>query len=181
MLAVLIIVLVYIVMAAQFESFTYPGIIMSSIMFAFSGIVLILLITGTNLNIMSMIGAIMLIGIVVKNGIVLIDYITLNRERGMSVRRSVIDGGKSRLRPVLMTSLTTILGMVPMAIGSGEGAEMWRPMGIAVIGGLTFSTILTLLFVPTMYTIFAYNGMRRTRKKLHKAHANRATRSQENV
>ncbi|MDY6413078.1 MAG: efflux RND transporter permease subunit, partial [Bacteroidales bacterium] len=111
MLAVLIIVLVYIVMAAQFESFTYPGIIMSSIMFAFSGIVLILLITGTNLNIMSMIGAIMLIGIVVKNGIVLIDYITLNRERGMSVRRSVIDGGKSRLRPVLMTSLTTILGM----------------------------------------------------------------------
>ena len=181
MLAVLIIVLVYIVMAAQFESFTYPGIIMSSIMFAFSGIVLILLITGTNLNIMSMIGAIMLIGIVVKNGIVLIDYITINRERGMSVRRSVIDGGKSRLRPVLMTSLTTILGMVPMAIGSGEGAEMWRPMGIAVIGGLTFSTILTLLFVPTMYTIFAYNGMRRTRKKLHKAHANRATRSQENV
>lgn len=180
-LAVLIIVLVYIVMAAQFESFTYPGIIMSSIMFAFSGIVLILLITGTNLNIMSMIGAIMLIGIVVKNGIVLIDYITLNRERGMSVRRSVIDGGKSRLRPVLMTSLTTILGMVPMAIGSGEGAEMWRPMGIAVIGGLTFSTILTLLFVPTMYTIFAYNGMRRTRKKLHKAHANRATNNPENV
>jgi len=170
-LAILIILLVYIVMAAQFESFTYPGIIMSSIMFAFSGIVLILLLTGTNLNIMSMIGSIMLIGIVVKNGIVLIDYITLNRERGMSVRRSVIDGGKSRLRPVLMTSLTTILGMVPMAIGSGEGAEMWRPMGIAVIGGLTFSTILTLLFVPTMYTIFAYNGMKRTRKKLRKAHA----------
>ncbi len=167
-LAVLIIILVYIVMAAQFESFTYPGIIMSSIMFAFSGIVLILLLTGTNLNVMSMIGAIMLIGIVVKNGIVLIDYITLNRERGMSVRRSVIDGGKSRLRPVLMTSLTTILGMVPMAIGTGEGAEMWRPMGIAVIGGLTFSTVLTLLFVPTMYTIFAYNGIKRNRKKMHK-------------
>ena len=171
MLAILIIILVYIVMASQFESFTYPGIIMSSIMFAFSGIVLILLLTGTNLNVMSMIGAIMLIGIVVKNGIVLIDYITLNRERGMSVRRSVIDGGKSRLRPVLMTSLTTILGMVPMAIGSGEGAEMWRPMGIAVIGGLTFSTILTLLFVPTMYTIFAYNGIKRNRNKMRKAHA----------
>ena len=167
MLAVLIIVLVYIVMASQFESFTYPGIIMTSIMFAFSGILLILWLTGTNLNIMSMIGGIMLIGIVVKNGIVLIDYISLNRERGMSVRRSVIDGGHSRLRPVLMTSLTTILGMVPMAIGSGEGAEMWRPMGVAVIGGLTFSTILTLLFVPTMYTIFAYNGIKRTRKKLH--------------
>jgi HAE1 family hydrophobic/amphiphilic exporter-1 len=174
MLAILIIILVYIVMASQFESFTYPGIIMSSIMFAFSGIVIILLLTGTNLNVMSMIGAIMLIGIVVKNGIVLIDYITLNRERGMSVRRSVIDGGKSRLRPVLMTSLTTILGMVPMAIGSGEGAEMWRPMGVAVIGGLTFSTILTLLFVPTMYTIFAYNGIKRNRKKMLKAHAKKA-------
>ena len=179
LLAVLIIILVYIVMAAQFESFTYPGIIMSSIMFAFSGIVLILLLTGTNLNIMSMIGAIMLIGIVVKNGIVLIDYITLNRERGMSVRRSVIDGGKSRLRPVLMTSLTTILGMVPMAVGSGEGAEMWRPMGIAVIGGLTFSTILPPLFVPTMYTIFAYNGMKRTRKKLRKAHEKKAAKNNE--
>lgn len=169
MLAVLIIILVYIVMASQFESFTYPGIIMTSIMFAFSGIVLILWITRTNLNVMSMIGAIMLIGIVVKNGIVLIDYITLNRERGMSIRRSVLDAGHSRMRPVLMTSLTTILGMVPMAIGSGEGAEMWRPMGIAVIGGLTFSTVLTLLFVPTMYTIFAFNGIRRKRKQLHAA------------
>ena len=167
MLAVLIIILVYIVMASQFESFTYPGIIMTSIMFAFSGIVLILLVTGTNLNVMSLIGAIMLIGIVVKNGIVLIDYITLNRERGMSVRRAVLDAGHSRMRPVLMTSLTTILGMVPMAIGSGEGAEMWRPMGIAVIGGLTFSTALTLIFVPTMYTVFAFNGIRRKRRKLH--------------
>ena len=178
MLALLIIILVYIVMAAQFESFTYPGIIMTSIMFAFTGIVLILWITGTNLNIMSMIGAIMLIGIVVKNGIVLIDYITLNRERGLSVRKSVLDAGHSRMRPVLMTSLTTILGMVPMAIGSGEGSEMWRPMGVAVIGGLTFSTILTLLFVPTMYTIFAYNGMRRNRKKIHKANAARRAKRQ---
>ena len=169
MLAVLIIILVYIVMASQFESFTYPGIIMTSIMFAFSGVVLILWITGTNLNVMSMIGGIMLIGIVVKNGIVLIDYITLNRERGMSITKSVLHAGKSRMRPVLMTSLTTILGMVPMAVGTGEGAEMWRPMGVAVIGGLTFSTILTLLFVPTLYTIFAFNGVRRQRRKLHKA------------
>lgn len=166
-LAILIILLVYIVMAAQFESFTYPAIIMTSIMFAFSGIVIILLLTRTNLNVMSMIGAIMLIGIVVKNGIVLIDYINLNRERGMSIRRAVINGGHSRLRPVLMTSLTTILGMVPMAIGTGVGSEMWRPMGTAVIGGLTMSTVMTLLFVPTMYTIFALTGIRRTRKKLH--------------
>ena len=150
MLAVLIIILVYIVMASQFESFTYPGIIMTSIMFAFSGVVLILC-------------------IVVKNGIVLSDYITLNRERGMSITKSVLHAGKSRMRPVLMTSLTTILGMVPMAVGTGEGAEMWRPMGVAVIGGLTFSTILTLLFVPTLYTIFAFNGVRRQRRKLQKA------------
>lgn len=169
MLAVLIIILVYIVMASQFESFTYPAIIMTSIMFAFSGVVLILTLTGTNLNVMSMIGGIMLIGIVVKNGIVLIDYITLNRERGLSITKSVLNAGRSRMRPVLMTSLTTILGMVPMAVGTGEGAEMWRPMGTAVIGGLTFSTILTLLFVPTLYTIFAFNGVRRQRRKLHKA------------
>lgn len=168
MLGVLIIILVYIVMAAQFESFTYPGIIMTSLLFAFSGVFLILWITGHTLNMMSMIGAIMLIGIVVKNGIVLIDYITLNRERGMSIRRAVIDGGRSRLRPVIMTTLTTILGMVPMAVGTGEGAEMWRPMGVAVIGGLTFSTILTLLFVPVLYCVFAGNGVKNQRKKYHK-------------
>jgi HAE1 family hydrophobic/amphiphilic exporter-1 len=170
MLGVLIILLVYIVMAAQFESLTYPGIIMTSLLFAFSGVFLILWITGHTLNVMSMIGAIMLIGIVVKNGIVLIDYITLNRERGMSIRSAVIDGGRSRLRPVVMTTLTTILGMVPMACGTGEGAEMWRPMGTAVIGGLTFSTILTLLFVPVLYCVFAHNGVKRTRKKMRKAH-----------
>ena len=170
MLGILIIMLVYMVMAAQFESFSYPGIIMTSILFAFSGIALILFLTHTSLNVMSMIGAIMLIGIVVKNGIVLIDYINLNRERGMSIRRSVINGGESRLRPVLMTSLTTILGMVPMAIGTGVGSELWSPMGIAIIGGLTMSTFMTLLFVPTMYTIFAYNGVKRQRKKLVKRH-----------
>ena len=167
-LAVLIVVLVYIVMAAQFESYTYPGIIMTSLMFAFSGVFIILYLTGHTLNVMSMIGAIMLIGIVVKNGIVLIDYIQLNRERGLTIRRAVIDGGKSRLRPVVMTTLTTILGMVPMAVGTGQGAEMWRPMGVAVIGGLTFSTILTLLFVPVMYCVFAGVGARRARRNFHK-------------
>ena len=174
MLGILIIILVYIVMAAQFESLTYPGIIMTSLLFAFSGVFLILWITGHTLNIMSMIGAIMLIGIVVKNGIVLIDYITLNRERGMSIRRAVIDGGRSRLRPVVMTTLTTILGMVPMAVGTGQGAEMWRPMGTAVIGGLTFSTILTLLFVPVLYCVFAGNGVKRNRRKHSKLLAAKA-------
>ena len=168
-LAVLIIILVYIVMAAQFESYTYPAIIMTSLLFAFSGVFLILWLTGHTLNVMSMIGAIMLIGIVVKNGIVLIDYISLNRERGMSITRAVINGGESRLRPVVMTSLTTILGMVPMAVGSGQGAEMWRPMGMAVIGGLTFSTILTLLFVPMLYCVFASRGVKNTRRKHRQA------------
>ncbi len=167
-LAVLIIILVYIVMAAQFESYTYPCIIMTSLLFAFSGVFIILWLTGHTLNVMSMIGAIMLIGIVVKNGIVLIDYISLNRERGMSIRRAVINGGESRLRPVVMTTLTTILGMVPMAVGTGQGAEMWRPMGTAVIGGLTFSTILTLLFVPVLYCVFASQGIKNQRRKLHK-------------
>ena len=167
-LAVLIVILVYIVMAAQFESYTYPAIIMTSLMFAFSGVFIILYLTNNTLNVMSMIGAIMLIGIVVKNGIVLIDYITLNRERGMSIRNAVILGGKSRLRPVVMTTLTTILGMVPMAVGTGQGSEMWRPMGTAVIGGLTLSTILTLLFVPTLYCVFANVGVRRNRKSLKK-------------
>ncbi len=169
MLAVLIVILVYIVMAAQFESYTYPGIIMTSLLFAFSGVFIILWLTGHTLNVMSMIGAIMLIGIVVKNGIVLIDYITLNRERGMAVRKAVIHGCKSRLRPVVMTTLTTILGMVPMAVGTGQGAEMWRPMGTAVIGGLTFSTILTLLFVPTLYCVFAATGIRNQRRKHHRS------------
>lgn len=168
-LAVLIIILVYIVMAAQFESYTYPGIIMTSLLFAFSGVFIILWLTGHTLNVMSMIGAIMLIGIVVKNGIVLIDYISLNRERGMSIRRAVIHGGESRLRPVVMTTLTTILGMVPMAVGTGQGAEMWRPMGTAVIGGLTFSTILTLLFVPVLYCVFAGKGVKNQRKKHRKS------------
>lgn len=170
-LAIIIVLLVYIVMAAQFESLTYPGIIMTSILFAFSGVALILYGTGTPLSIMAMIGCIMLIGIVVKNGIVLIDYITLNRERGLGIRSSVVDASRSRLRPILMTALTTILGMVPMALSNGEGAEMWRPMAIAVIGGLTFSTVVTLIVVPTLYCVFANNGVKRQRRKLRQIKA----------
>ena len=165
-LAVLIIILVFIVMAAQFESLTYPFIIMFSIPFAFSGVLMALYGTGTTLNVMSLLGGIMLIGIVVKNGIVLIDYITLCRERGMSVIHSVVVSGRSRLRPVLMTTLTTILGMVPMAIGGGEGSEMWQPLGVSVIGGLTVSTVLTLILVPVLYCSFAGTGIKRNRKKM---------------
>ena len=170
-LAVLILILVFIVMAAQFESMTYPFIIMFSIPFAFSGVILALFLSDTPLSVMSMLGGIMLIGIVVKNGIVLIDYILLCRERGMGIIRSVITAGRSRLRPVLMTTLTTILGMVPMAVGQGVGAEMWRPLGVAVIGGLTVSTVLTLILVPVAYCMFAGNGVFFNRRKLKKQRA----------
>ncbi len=165
-LGILIIILVFIVMAAQFESLTYPFIIMLSVPFAFSGIILALVITGTNLNIMSMLGGIMLIGIVVKNGIVLIDYTNLLRERGNGLIRSATMAARSRLRPILMTTMTTILGMFPMAISHGVGAEMWRPLGVSIIGGLTVSTILTLIYVPAMFCIFGSVGIKRQRKSL---------------
>lgn len=165
-LAILIILLVFIVMAAQFESLTYPFIIMLSVPFALSGIILALVITGTNLNIMSMLGGIMLIGIVVKNGIVLIDYTQLMRERGIGLTRSAVIAARSRLRPILMTSLTTILGMVPMAVSHGVGAETWRPLGVSIIGGLVVSTVLTLVYVPSMFCIFGAVGVKRQRRKL---------------
>jgi HAE1 family hydrophobic/amphiphilic exporter-1 len=167
-LAVLIVLLVFIVMAAQFESLSYPFIIMFSLPFAFSGVILSLFLTGTTLSVMSLLGAIMLIGIVVKNGIVLIDYTMLCRERGLGVIRAVVTAGKSRLRPVLMTTLTTILGMIPMAVGTGQGAEMWRPMGVAVIGGLTISTLLTLILIPAVFCSFAGVGIKRRRRSLRK-------------
>ncbi|MDO4214890.1 MAG: efflux RND transporter permease subunit [Bacteroidales bacterium] len=165
-LFVLIVILVFIVMAAQFESMTYPFIIILAIPFALVGILVSLVITGTNLNIMSMMGGIMLAGIVVKNGIVLIDYTQLMRERGMGYITSAVTAGRSRLRPVLMTTLTTVLGMVPMAVGSGVGAEMWRPLGISVIGGLTIGTLMTLIYVPTMFCMFGATGIKRQRKAL---------------
>ena len=167
-LGVLIILLVFIVMAAQFESLTYPFILILSVPFAMSGVLMALFITHTTLSVMSLLGAIMLIGIVVKNGIVLIDYTILCRERGQSILNAVVTAGKSRLRPVLMTTLTTVLGMIPMAVGSGQGSEMWSPMAIAVIGGLTVSTILTLIYVPTMYCIFGGVGVKRQRGKLRR-------------
>lgn len=177
LLMLLIVILVFIVMAAQFESLVDPFVIMFSIPFALTGVILGLVITNTTFSAMSFIGVIMLMGIVVKNGIVLIDYTRLCQERGMSIITSVVRAGRSRLRPVLMTTLTTILGMVPMAIGIGEGSELWRPMGITVAWGLAVSTLITLVIVPTVYAIFAANGMKRRRKKLAKKYANREKKS----
>ncbi len=167
-LGLIILILVFIVMASQFESLTYPFILMFSVLFALSGVLLALFITGSNLNIMSMLGGIMLIGMVVKNGIVLIDYIMLLRERGLGIIPACVGAAKSRLRPVLMTTCTTILGMVPMAVSNGVGAEMWRPLGVAVIGGLTISTIMTLIYVPAMYGVFAAVGVKNNRRKIRK-------------
>ncbi|GHT54272.1 multidrug transporter AcrB [Bacteroidia bacterium] len=171
LLMLLCVLLVYIVMAAQFESLTYPFIIVLSLTFGLAGVFLALMITGQPVSLMAMIGIVMLIGIVVKNGIVFIDYANLNRERGMSIDRAIVATGRSRLRPILMTTATTVLGMIPMAIPRGTGSEMWQPMGIAVVGGLTFSTILTLLYVPALYSIFGLVGVTQTRRKLAKQNA----------
>ncbi|MBO5801103.1 MAG: efflux RND transporter permease subunit [Alistipes sp.] len=164
-LFVLIIILVYIVMATQFESLAYPFIIMFTIPFAMSGVFLALWLTNTPLSLIALIGGIMLVGIVTKNGIVLVDYMNLLVERGSSVADAVIAGGKSRLRPVLMTSLTTILGMVPMALGIGEGSEIWQPMGISVVGGLLLSTLLTLFIVPSLYAMLEGRKERKAERK----------------
>lgn len=165
-LMVLIVILVFIVMAAQFESLVDPFVIMFSIPFAFTGVFLGLFVTNTPLGVMAMIGILILIGVVVKNGIVLIDYTILCRERGMNIINAVVTAGKSRLRPVLMTTLTTVLGMIPMAIGTGEGAEMWNSMGMTVAWGLSVSTLITLILVPVMYCIFAGGGVKRRRKEI---------------
>ncbi len=168
-LAVLIVLLVYIVMATQFESFKSPFIIILTLIPAFSGVTFILWITNTPLGMMALLGSIMLIGIVVKNGIVMVDYTNLLRERGNSINQSVIASGKSRLRPVLMTSLTTILGMLPLALGTGEGSELWQPMGISIIGGLTFGTLLTLIVVPVLYSTFGAVGLKKEKRERARA------------
>ena len=165
LLLALIIILVYIVMATQFESLAYPFIIMFTIPFAMSGVFIALWMSSTPLSLIALIGAIMLVGIVTKNGIVMVDYMNLLVERGSNVGDAVIAGGKSRLRPVLMTSLTTVLGMVPMSLGIGEGSETWQPMGIAVVGGLVVSTFLTLFIVPALYAMMEGRKERKAARK----------------
>ncbi len=168
-LMLLIILLVYIVMASQFESFSKPFLILlGSIPFAFSGAFLALFVTGQELEMVGMLGMILLVGIVVKNGIVLVDYINLMRDRGYELNEAIALSGESRLRPVLMTAITAILGMVPMALSTAEGSEIWIPLGIVVIGGLLFATVVTLVIVPVLYALMSRHGERDKKAKQRK-------------
>ena len=164
LLLVLAIALVYIVMAAQFESFRGPFIIMFSIPFAFVGVIWAFLLTGTTLNMVSFMGMVMLMGIVVNNAIVLVDYTNIMRKRGLDIREALMTAGRRRLRPVLMTACTTMFGMLPLALSRSEGAEMWNPLGVAMIGGLLVATAVTLVLVPTIYSLF--EGRRPSRQEV---------------
>lgn len=157
--------LVFAIMASQFESLKKPFIIMFSIPFSFTGGFLALAITGTTLNVVSFIGVIMLIGVIVNNAIVMIDKIEELRKGGMDHYEAVLAGTESRLRPILMTTLTTVLALVPLALGIGKGSELLQPMGIVVIGGMLLGTLVTLVLIPTVYTLIAKVKIRREEKK----------------
>ncbi|MFA5255774.1 MAG: efflux RND transporter permease subunit, partial [Candidatus Omnitrophota bacterium] len=153
LLLILGIILVYMVMAAQFESLIDPLVVMFSVPFTFTGVLLGFLITRTTLSVITFLGMVMLMGIVVNNAIVLVSYISILRQRGYSMIEAVTQGGKDRLRPVLMTTLTTLAGLLPMALSRGEGSETWQPLGITMISGLTLSTLITMIFIPTLYAV----------------------------
>ncbi|MDV6376878.1 efflux RND transporter permease subunit [Sporosarcina sp. GW1-11] len=162
---ILAVVLVYIVMAAQFESFKYPFVIMFSVPLMIIGVSLGLFITNTPVSVTAVIGLLILVGIVVNNGIVLVDYINQRKEAGLSSYDAILSSVRDRVRPILMTALTTILGLLPLALGLGEGSELNQPMGIAVIGGLISSTFLTLYIVPIIYSLFDRETRRKAKVK----------------
>lgn len=162
---VLAVILVYMILAGQFESYIQPFIIMFTVPLAFIGVVFGMRLSGFTLNVASMIGLIILVGIVVNNGIVLIDFINQLVRRGRPVREAVLEGATARLRPVLMTTLTTVLAMLPMIFSRGEGAELQGPLAIVVVSGLSFSTLLTLGFVPALYEVFAQLRVRTDRSR----------------
>ncbi len=147
------IVLVFAVLASQFESWSQPFVIIFSIPFALIGVVWGLFLTGHSFNVVAFIGVIMLVGIVVNNAILLVDFINQARRRGMARDEAVVQSGRIRMRPILMTTLTTVLGMLPLALGIGEGSELEAPLAVVVSAGLTTSTVLTLVVVPTIYVI----------------------------
>ena len=165
------ILLTYMVMASQFESFVDPFIILFTIPMSFIGVAIALLITNTTLSVMALIGIVMLVGIVVNNGIVLVDYMNQLRERGMELFEAIMEAGRIRMRPVLMTAMTTILAMLPLALGIGESGEAWAPMARAVMGGLTVATILTLIVVPVIYAVMEVSAAKIKAKREAKAQA----------
>ncbi len=146
--------LVYLVMASQFESFLHPFVIIFTLPMGAVGAILALALTGNSINVVALIGAVVLAGIVVNNGIVLIDAVNQRRRGGMTKADAILDAGQVRLRPILMTSATTILGLLPMALGLGEGAELRAPLAITIIGGLAVATLLTLVVIPVVYSLF---------------------------
>lgn len=164
---VLALMLVYMVMAAQFKSLIDPFIIMFAVPMGFPGVIVMLFLTDTTLSSSSMMGIIMMLGIVVSNGVLLVDYTNVLRRRGESLHRAVVTGARTRLRPILMTSLATVFGLLPMAIGFGTGAETNAPLARAVVGGLSVSTLLTLFLVPTMYVILEERFPRRFEVEIH--------------
>jgi multidrug efflux pump subunit AcrB len=170
----LAVIFIYLVLASQFGSFLQPIAIMASLPLSLVGVLLALLLTNTTLNIFSIIGFIMLMGLVTKNAILLVDFTNQGIRAGKSVRESILDAGQVRLRPILMTTMAMIFGMLPMAIGVGSGGEMLAPMGRAVIGGVITSTVLTLLIVPVLYTYLFALG-ERVKKSLGKGAAVAAT------
>jgi HAE1 family hydrophobic/amphiphilic exporter-1 len=152
--AILALILVYMVMAAEFESWIDPFVVLFSVPLASIGVVLALLLTNTTFNMQAFLGVIILVGVVVNNAIVLVDYANLlRREHGMSLHEAMITAGTRRLRPILMTTITTVLGLLPMSLGLGEGGELQAPLARTIIGGLTTSTLITLVVIPVVYTI----------------------------
>ena len=171
MLLVLMVILVFVIMASQFESLTYPFVIMFSLPFALVGVIFGLWISNTAMGVMGLLGLLMLVGIVVNNGIVLVDYTRLLVGRNIAILDAAVAAGRSRMRPILMTTLTTVLGMVPLAVGNGVGSEMWNSLGMSVAWGLSFSTLVTLFIIPVLFSTFALNGERRRAKQAAKLNA----------
>jgi HAE1 family hydrophobic/amphiphilic exporter-1 len=159
---VLALMLVYMILAAQFESFVHPFTILISVPLALVGAVLALIATGQGLNTMSLIGGVILVGIVVNDAIVKVDFINLAKTRGLELRAAILEAGRVRLRPIIMTTVTTVLGLTPMALGIGSGSDLRAPLAIAVIGGLVVATALTLIVVPVVYQTVEFARLRMT-------------------
>ena len=167
LIVVLSVLLVYMIMAALFESLLHPFVILLAIPFAAVGGVLMLWLTGTNVSMPVWIGGIMLVGVAVNNGIIMVDYTNQLRQRGFDVMEATWRGAVTRLRPVLITTLTTALALLPLASGFGEGGEIWAPLGRVVVGGLSVAALFTLFLVPTLYSLIEERRARRLAAPAH--------------